>query len=97
MSTETFQTWKVIHGYGIFLGFINYFMGLKQDELSLSKQQKEISGWFFILAGVFGGFIRMTLAMFNILSEFGLYASLGDAVFITIGTFIFIIGQIKAE
>ena len=28
LTAEQYQTWKVVHGYAVFLGFINYFFGL---------------------------------------------------------------------
>jgi hypothetical protein len=95
LTSEQYQIWKVVHGYGIFLGFINYFFGLIIDRLDLSGQQKEVSSWSFLLAGLFGGFTRMGLVLLSALSAFGLYASLGEVVFITIGTLVFIRGQVR--
>jgi hypothetical protein len=65
------------------------------DRLDLSGQQKEVSSWSFLLAGLFGGFTRMGLVLLSALSAFGLYASLGEVVFITIGTLVFIRGQVR--
>ena len=31
LATEQYTTWKVVHGYEVFLGFINYFYGLLID------------------------------------------------------------------
>ena len=55
LSPIQYQTWKVVHGYGIFLGFINYFVALSIDRLRLTHGQKELSSWSFLIAGLFGG------------------------------------------
>ena len=60
LTAEQYPVWKVVHGYGVFLAFINYFFGLVIDRLSLTRRQKELSSWSFFLAGVIGGFGRMT-------------------------------------
>jgi hypothetical protein len=93
LSPDQYQTWKVIHGYGVFLGFINYFFGLSIDRLRLSDRQKELSSWAFLIAGVFGGAFRMILALLSVSSAFGLYVSLGETLFISAGTVIFLLGQ----
>jgi hypothetical protein len=93
LSPDQYQTWKVIHGYGVFLGFINYFFGLSIDRLRLSDRQKELSSWAFLIAGVFGGAFRMILALLSASSAFGLYVSLGETLFISAGTVIFLLGQ----
>lgn len=96
LTPAQYQTWKVVHGYGIFLGFINYFFGLVIDRLHLTLGQKQLSSWAFIITGLFGGITRMTLVLMSALSTYGLYASLGEAVFITIGTAAFVIGQLHS-
>jgi hypothetical protein len=96
-TAEQYQTWKVIHGYGVFLGFINYFFGVSLDRLNLSRQQKEISSWSILAAGLFGGVARTILVLFSALSEFGIWASLGETVFITIGTYFFVLGQVRGR
>lgn len=95
MSDEQYALWKVVHGYGIFLGFINYFFGLLIDTSALTSQQKEIASWSFLLAGVFGGLIRSVLVLFSGLETYGLLTSLGEVVFITIGTLLFLLGQTR--
>ena len=74
LTQEQYQVWKVIHGYGVFLGFINYFFGLSIDRLPLTDRQKELSSWAFLIAAVFGGVFRMILAILSAMSQFGLYA-----------------------
>jgi hypothetical protein len=95
LSGDQYQTWKVVHGYGVFLSFINYFFGLLIDRLELTRQQKEISSWSFLIAGLIGGVTRMILALASALNEFGIYASLGETVFFILGTIIFVRGQMK--
>ena len=97
LTLDEYQTWKVVHGYGIFLGFINYFFGLIIDRLNLTHQQKEIASWSILAAGLFGGVVRMILALLSALEDFGLYASLGEAAFITLGTIVFLFGQIRGR
>ena len=97
LTTSQYQTWKVVHGYGVFLSFINYFFGLLIDRLELTKQQKEVSSWSFLVAGLIGGVTRMILVLASGLDEFGVYASLGETVFFVLGTIIFVRGQIRGK
>ena len=97
LTTSQYQTWKVVHGYGVFLSFINYFFGLLIDRLELTKQQKEVSSWSFLVAGLIGGVTRMILVLTSALDEFGIYASLGETVFFALGTIIFVRGQIRGK
>ena len=93
LTHDQYQTWKAIHAYGVFLGFINYLFGLIVDRLSLTERQKELSSWAFLIAGVFGGILRMILVMLSVLGEFGRVASLGETIFIVLGTLILLKGQ----
>lgn len=97
LTDDQYQTWKVVHGYGVFLSFINYFFGLIIDRLNLSRRQKETSSWSILIAGLFGGVIRMILVLLSALRDFGIYASLGEVIFITLGAVIFLIGQIRGQ
>jgi hypothetical protein len=97
LTSDQYQIWKVVHGYGVFLSFINYFFGLLIDRLELTKQQKEISSWSFLVAGLIGGVGRMILVLMSSLDVFGIYASLGETVFFIIGTIIFVRGQMKEK
>ena len=95
LTPEQYLTLKVVHGYGVFLGFINYFYGLLIDRLNLTRRQKELSSWCFVLAGVVGGFGRMTLVLLGGLDQFGVFASLGEVVFFVVGTAVFVFGQMR--
>jgi len=97
LSQDQYQTWKVVHGYGVFLAFINYFFGLCIDRLSLTRAQKEISSWSFLLAGIIGGLVRMILVLTSSLDEFGIYASLGESACFILGTLIFVRGQLNVR
>ena len=76
-TSDQYLAWKVVHGYGIFLAFSNYFFGMCIDRLNLTRGQKEISSWSFLMAGFIGGVGRMVLVLLSALSEFGVYFSLG--------------------
>ena len=97
LTAEQYPVWKVVHGYGVFLAFINYFFGLVIDRLSLTRRQKELSSWSFFLAGVIGGFGRMTLTLLGNLDQFGVFASLGETVFFVVGTAVFVFGQMRTR
>ena len=56
LASDQYQTWKVVHAYGVFLAFINYFLGLTIDRWAMPKQHKEfVSGVIFLMAGLIGG------------------------------------------
>lgn len=96
-TLEKYQTWKVVHGYGIFLAFINYFFGLLIDRVELTRQHKEIASWSILIAGIFGGVARGILVLSSALHEYGIYASLGETVFISLGTILFLRGLMSKQ
>lgn len=93
LAGDQYQIWKVVHGYGVFLAFINYFLGTTIDRLDAPKLHKEIVSWSFLLAGVIGGLVRMTLVLMSSLSVYGRYASLLETMLFVLGTFVFVRGQ----
>lgn len=96
LTAAQYQTWKVIHGYGVFLAFVNFFFGYSIDRLNLTSRQKEIASWSFVIAGLFGGIGRSLLFLSSIQGGLGSYtASLIETAGFVIGTFIFVRGQIK--
>ncbi len=97
LATDQYQTWKVVHGYGVFLAFINYFLGFTIDRLNISKQHKEIVSWSFLMAGLIGGIGRMILVLTLSLNALGMYASLGETVGFVLGTVVFVSGQMRAK
>lgn len=97
LTDEQYQTWKVVHGYAVFLAFINYFFGLIIDRLNLTAQQKQISSWSFLMAGLFGAVARMILVLFSAMSAYGLYVSLVESACFIVGTSIFVLGQLRGK
>jgi len=95
LTGEQYQTWKVVHGYAVFLALINGFFGLAIDRLDLPRRQKEVASWSILAAGLFGGVGRSILALLSALGAFGLVASLGEVACITLGTGIFLAGQMR--
>ena len=96
MLTGTqYQTWKVVHAYSVFLATLNGFFGLAIDRLDLSRRLKEVASWSILVAALFGGVGRSILALMGALDSFGLVASLGEVAFITLGTAIFLAGEVR--
>jgi len=97
LASDQYQTWKVVHGYGVFLAFINYLLGLTIDRLEMPKQHKEIVSWSFLIAGLIGGIGRMILVLTLSLNALGIYASLGETVGFILGAVVFVSGQMRAR
>jgi hypothetical protein len=96
LTGAQYQAWKVLHAYGVFLAFVNFFFGYSIDRLSLTRQQKEIASWSFLVAGLFGGFGRPIVLLSPGLAGFGFYvASFIETVGFAIGTLVFVLGQVK--
>ena len=95
LSGAQYQTWKIIHGYGVFLAFVNFFFGFSIDRLNLTRRQKEISSWSFVIAGLFGGIGRSVLFLMPSLGEIGNIINLVETAGFVIGTYIFVYGQIR--
>ncbi len=88
LTGAQYQSWKVIHGYSVFLAFINFFLGLVIDRFNMTVGQKQIVSWSFLVAGVVGGLGRMLLALLAALEALGRYASLVETVLFVLGTFL---------
>ncbi len=98
LTESQYQTWKVLHGYGIFLAFVNFFFGYLIDRLSISKEQKEIASWSFVVAGLVGGIGRPILFVLSSPGGIASYAiSLVETGGFVLGTFIFVRGQLKGS
>jgi uncharacterized membrane protein len=95
LTDAQYQTWKVVHAYSVFLATVNGFFGLAIDRLDLSRRQKEVASWSMLAAALFGGVGRSTLVLLGALDEFGLVASLGEVVFITLGTALYLVGEVR--
>ena len=98
LTAAQYQTWKVIHGYGVFLAFVNFFFGYCVDRLNLTRRQKEITSWSFLIAGVFGGIGRSLLVLLSIQGGLGGYAvSLIETLGFVVGTLIFVRGLVSGR
>ena len=97
LTSAQYQNWKVIHGYSVFLAFINYFLGLAIDRFKMPVGQKEIVSWSFLVAGVVGGMGRMILVLLSSLDEFGRYTSLLETVLFVLGTIVLVRGQMQRK
>jgi membrane protease YdiL (CAAX protease family) len=97
MLTESqYQTWKVLHAYGVFTSFVNIFFGYCIDRQNLTRQHREIASWSFLAAGIVGGIGRPALFLLSIDGGVGSYfISLIETVGFVLGTFFFLYGQIK--
>ena len=92
MLTESqYQTLKVLHAYGVFTAFINFFFGFLVDRMNLGRRQLEIASWSFLVAGLVGGFGRPVLFLLSVQGLIGGYAiDLIETVGFVVGTFIFV-------
>ena len=97
MLTESqYQTWKVLHAYGVFTAFVNFFFGFCIDRQNLTRQQKEIASWSFLVAGIVGGLGRPILFLFSAQGLIGTYAiDLIETVGFVVGTFIFVRSRMR--
>ena len=96
LTESQYQTWKVLHAYGVFTALVNFFFGYLIDRLSISEQQKEIASWSFVIAGLVGGIGRPVLFLLSSPGGIARYAvSLIETVGVVLGTFIFVRGQMK--
>jgi len=97
MLTESqYQTWKVLHAYGVFTSFVNFFFGFLVDRMSQDRRQLEIASWSFVVAGLVGGIGRPVLFLLSSPGGIASYAvSLVETVGFILGTFIFVRGHMK--
>jgi hypothetical protein len=98
MLTDTqYQAWKILHAYGVFTAFVNFFFGFVVDRLSLTRQQKGIASWSFLVAGLVGGIGRPILLLLSVPGMVGSYTiSFIETLGFIVGTLLFVWGQIKA-
>ena len=90
------QTWTVLHAYGVFTAFVNFFFGFLVDRMNLGRRQLEIASWSFLVAGLVGGFGRPVLFLFSVPGSIGGYAvDLIETVGFVVGTFIFVRSRIQ--
>ncbi len=97
LTSDQYQSWKVVHGYSVFLAFINYFLGLAIDRFEMPRAQKQLISWSFLAAGLVGGMGRMALVLLSSLGQFGRVASLLETVLFVLGTLVLVRGQMQRE
>ena len=98
MLTEAqYRVWKVVHAYGVFLSFVNFFFGYCIDRVNLTKGQKEIASWSFLIAGLFGGIGRSKMLLLPVLGGFGYLIDLVETAGFAIGTIIFVLGLMRQK
>ena len=96
LSDTQYQAWKILHAYGVFTAFVNFFFGFVVDRLSLTRQQKEIASWSFLVAGIVGGIGRPILLLLSVPGMAGSYIiSFIETLGFIVGTLFFVWGQIK--
>ena len=97
MLTESqYQTWKVLHAYGVFTAFVNFFFGFLVDRMSLGRRQLEIASWSFLVAGLVGGIGRPILFLLAVPGSIGSYTiDLIETVGFVVGTFIFVLSRLQ--
>ena len=92
MLTESqYQTWIILHAYGVFTAFVNFFFGFLVDRMSLGRRQLEIASWSFLVAGLVGGIGRPVLFQLSVPGSIGGYAiDLIETVGFVVGTYLFV-------
>src|SRR4030042_4460825 len=78
LSESQYQTWKVLHAYGVFTAFVNLFFGYCIDRQNLTRRQKEIASWSFVIAGRVGGLGRPVLFLVSMEAVWGYLVDLLD-------------------
>jgi hypothetical protein len=96
LTESQYQTLKVLHGYGVFLAFVNFFFGYLVDRMDLGRRQLQMASWSFIAAGLAGGLGRIALFLLSVAGATGGYAvSLVETMGFVLGTFIFVRSQVQ--
>ena len=91
LAESQYQPWKVLHAYGVFTAFVNFFFGFLVDGMNLDRRQRKIASWSFLIAGLVGGIGRPVLFLLSVPGAVGSYAiSLIETVGFVVGTFIFV-------
>jgi hypothetical protein len=98
MSESQYQTWKVLHAYGVFTAFVNFFFGFLVDRMRLGRQELEIASWSFLVAGLVGGVGRPVLFMLSVQGVWAGYViDLIETLGFVLGTFIFVRGRLQVS
>jgi hypothetical protein len=95
LTGDQYQSWKVVHGYSVFLALINYFVGVTVDRLNLTRRAMELCSWSFLGAGAVGGLGRMALLLTGVSRALWLGVSLVETVLVVAGVLAFVKGQLR--
>jgi hypothetical protein len=99
MLTESqYQTWKVLHAYGVFTAFVNIFFGFLVDRMNLDRRELEIASWSSLVAGLVGGIGRPVLFLLSVSGVWAGYViDLIETLGFVIGTFIFVLSRLQGS
>jgi hypothetical protein len=98
LTDSQYQTWKVLHAYGVFTAFVNIFFGFLVDRMSLGRRQLEIASWSFLVAGLVGGIGRPVLFLLSVPGSTGSYTiDLIETVGFVVGTYIFVRSRMQVR
>jgi hypothetical protein len=96
LAEGRYQTWKVLHAYGVFTAFVNFFFGYLVDRMNLGRRLLEIASWSLFVAGLVGGIGRPLLVLFSVPGPIGSYAiSFIETVGFVAALFLFMRGQMQ--
>jgi hypothetical protein len=91
LTDSQYQNWLVLHAYGVFVAFINFFFGFLVDRLRIGKRQMEVASWSFLVAGLVGGFGRPILLLLAVPGVWaGYLIDLIETLGFIVGTLIFV-------
>ncbi len=98
LAESQYQTWKVLHAYGVFTAFVNFFFGFLVDRMNLDRRELEIASWSFLVAGLVGGIGRPVLFLLSVSGAWAGYViDLIETLGFVIGTFIFVRGRLQGS
>ena len=98
LTESQYQTWKVLHAYGVFTAFVNFFFGFLVDRMSLGRRQLEIASWSFLIAGIVGGIGRPIMFLLSASGLTGRYViDLIETGGFVLGTFLFLYDRVKTQ
>jgi len=97
-TESQYQTWRVLHAYGVFTAFVNFFFGYLVDRMSLGRRELEIASWSFLVAGLVGGIGRPVLFLLGISGAWaGYIIDLIETLGFVLAIFIFIRSRVQVR
>jgi hypothetical protein len=97
LTASQYQTWTVLHAYGVFTAFVNFFFGFLVDRMGLGRRQLEIASWSFLIAGLVGGIGRPVLFLLSVPGSIGIYTiDLIETVGFIVGTYLIVRSRMQA-